>query len=740
MTTRFRANYYSTDIFDLNRLLNNEQLSDKTIVERLQEMLSSQQLRSIIKRGIIAHCEAVEDYKLVITMNKALNNVSYNDSAPAAHRELQNCSIYHEVFAIQSLMCQIFTYLDVKSLCKAGYVNSQWLHDTHNDASVSYLRMNDMFRCEKKYVDNMFHDSYKFKECLSYETYYSTNMESYYYEFIPTFKNLNLFSNIQTIDMQFWWPLIIALDAKYLTHMQSIFEKIKHIQVIEPKWDTFEDDLRQFCLHKLYHNRDAWNKNIANGTARYGTLVENIIKKNSQHIESMVIQNENFKAASPIVEQLFGPRDTSDPQHQQQGEGSGVSSDGTVNKNSSNMLAISSCCGTVSNDLSIIRFDCLQKLCFKNVPFYLDTLNSGTLPNLKQLEIIGCRMNFAIEHLNKVLIYNQQTVTKIQSLFSRLTSMTFCGNYHLDPDKQDPKYCSVSAISLHFWLYVIFKNSICGTRMKLESLEFDLLSRYRYAQNVADATCGLLFENLKNLSLHLTGGGQSLEPTITMLKLILDTTIRNNDKNYNQGSLFDGTDIDCCNQNINNNTGNIYSIKLNTFSLQLTNIKNTHDLAFVCESVVAILNFNSLQSMSLYHQSKNCAITGDEVDALVQFYNDLVMNHYRTRKLCSLDLKLQFEMDNKTFKQFCDSVYKWWSSKIVTMYVKFTAKYQHRFTRIQEHLRQLLGKDADSDLVISQVKKKDRMKNEKLHQKEAKLYVELDENIKGYTTCDIQLV
>ena len=103
-------------------------------------------------------------------MKDDINNVvAAGTSSPGCIKTLTSeKSIYEEVFAIESLICLIFTYLDLKSLFNASNVNSQWLHDTNCKESISCLEIGDLFSY-KKVCKQLIDDEFV-QKCSEYDT------------------------------------------------------------------------------------------------------------------------------------------------------------------------------------------------------------------------------------------------------------------------------------------------------------------------------------------------------------------------------------------------------------------------------------------------------------------------------------------------------------------------------------------------------------------------------------------
>ena len=248
-------------------------------------------------------------------MKADINNaVAAGTSSPGCIKTLTiEKSIYEEVFAIESLICLIFTYLDLKSLFNASNVNSQWLHDTNCKESISCLEIGDLFSYKqvfKQLIDDEFVD-----ECCDYDVMGLIRAKhEYQFEFIPRFRNLCRFSNISKITMQYWWLVMASLNRKYFQQMEQLFQKIKHIRVIEPssRESNHHGDLSEYCKRTWNRKGDDGKSKFDTGTKIYVELTSNIIKNNAQNIQVIEVEglgepdDDGVNNISSVVEKMFG--------------------------------------------------------------------------------------------------------------------------------------------------------------------------------------------------------------------------------------------------------------------------------------------------------------------------------------------------------------------------------------------------------------------------------------------------
>ena len=328
------------------------------------------------------------------------------------------------------------------------------------------------------------------------------------FDFFLRFKNLTRFSNIKTFNLYYWWQVMVILDEKYFVQMQTLFQKIKHIGVIEPKWDTFGYDLRTFCTRSEYRKA-----NFSNAQNRYVELASNIIKNNSHNVESIKFERDEFKASILVAKTLIQIIPMVRIIRMIKNQKPMVIYINDNNATTANQSQIPLSQNKLKKNINCVRsFENLQKISFVKIPFQLDNFNRCTLPNVN---IIECDMKFAVDYLNKKLMQDVETIQHYQDLLKGLTKMVFIDNYYCDSSIGFGyrKRRSWIPILLHFLLWIVFKNGLNYTKIKLKTVTLYLKKNSATdAQKITgcdlysvDASYPLSFENLRNLSIVMDG-------------------------------------------------------------------------------------------------------------------------------------------------------------------------------------------------------------------------------------------
>ena len=143
----------------------------------MQASLQSGEFREIIRRGIISHCKDKNSIKIVqsICNNISKMNINLipnsNDKLSSSH-QISNSSgdVYHKTLSIQSIICKVFSYLDVKSCCRCSRVNTQWLYDSYQPSSIYKIDLDKLFIIDPKYSNSRPNNLSRFKNIESLQT------------------------------------------------------------------------------------------------------------------------------------------------------------------------------------------------------------------------------------------------------------------------------------------------------------------------------------------------------------------------------------------------------------------------------------------------------------------------------------------------------------------------------------------------------------------------------------------
>ena len=103
-----------------------------------------------------------------------------------------------------------------------------------------------------------------------------------------------------------------SLNKKYFQQMERLFQKFKHICVIEPssQESNHHGDLSEYC-RRTWNRKDDKSK-FDTGTKIYVELTSNIIKNNAQNIQVIEVEglgepdDDGVNNISSVVEKMFG--------------------------------------------------------------------------------------------------------------------------------------------------------------------------------------------------------------------------------------------------------------------------------------------------------------------------------------------------------------------------------------------------------------------------------------------------
>ena len=137
--------------------------------------------------------------------------------------------------SVQSILCKIFQFLDLKSLLKCDLVNKQWLNDARQPASVYHLNMDDIFNRLSPAASTI--KGLKPGEC-DYN--------------VP--QDLTRFKNVESVS--FCKLLTYSYNRKIIKFCESNFSRLQKIKKIAIRVDLL--------LYAHDHPRHAWKKILRN--------------------------------------------------------------------------------------------------------------------------------------------------------------------------------------------------------------------------------------------------------------------------------------------------------------------------------------------------------------------------------------------------------------------------------------------------------------------------------------------
>ena len=271
------------------RLVNDDSLTDEEILKAFQAKLTSKQLRTVLANGIHELYNTSENVTKVLdplyqelnktkqakSKSKSLDNngeIKQNDSpndAPNNESNDSNDSLklraLDTALGIDLIMCRILSFLDFQSLIKCSLINSNWLENTFQNASIYNLNLGSLYNY-KKLVLNM--QPWNYFEKLNKEGQSKCEDEEK--------KLLLRFRNVLSLTMQRWPGGSLI---QYFENLKK-FKKLRQLFIVQP---------------------------IANGIPRldvtsqeYRRIILGIIKTNAYNLNTLSIApfySETFNAA-----------------------------------------------------------------------------------------------------------------------------------------------------------------------------------------------------------------------------------------------------------------------------------------------------------------------------------------------------------------------------------------------------------------------------------------------------------
>ena len=123
---------------------NFEKTNDFSLICKIQQSIKQDLHLRCHKNENTHKKQNKEKYHIVTTDNsKNVTNILQEPKANNKSR-LLFVNSHCKVFGIQSLMCNIFQYLNFESLLHCHLVNKQWFYDSYHPSSVYHLCMNDL--------------------------------------------------------------------------------------------------------------------------------------------------------------------------------------------------------------------------------------------------------------------------------------------------------------------------------------------------------------------------------------------------------------------------------------------------------------------------------------------------------------------------------------------------------------------------------------------------------------------
>ena len=146
-------------LFSTLTWIQHKNTTTSSIFNVLNSSLSDNEFRDLIKYGITSYYTKRKNFKIVESIHNGINQFNTNQTKMNVNKsnntntDIQiamfningNTNACDQTFSIQSIVCKIFSYLDLVSLCKCSRVNMQWLYDSHHPSSIYHINIKALF-------------------------------------------------------------------------------------------------------------------------------------------------------------------------------------------------------------------------------------------------------------------------------------------------------------------------------------------------------------------------------------------------------------------------------------------------------------------------------------------------------------------------------------------------------------------------------------------------------------------
>lgn len=145
--------------FEIHRLLANVDVDIKKIFIKLQNTLTTKQLKTILSFGIrqcytdlSTHDTTIHDIHHALNSIEISTKPNANTSIPISsnNNRYDSTSSMKKVFEVDSLHCKMFEYLDFDSIKICSMINLQWLYISYDPRSCYYFNIRDHYSSNTK--------------------------------------------------------------------------------------------------------------------------------------------------------------------------------------------------------------------------------------------------------------------------------------------------------------------------------------------------------------------------------------------------------------------------------------------------------------------------------------------------------------------------------------------------------------------------------------------------------------
>ena len=218
-------NYNFLEIFQSLRFIKDESIP-RSIIQRSLESLSSDQFRSIISLGVAAHFSKTKDFDVISTLHGNLKqDASINVARDNNNTDGRNANINTiKVFSIEDLVCNIFQYLNLKSLIQCRNVNVNWLYCSYNPSSIYRLNISELCKNVRIETDRR---RYRERELREYQLRASSYKHSHgTWQYFYHGCNILDYKNVSRIKLREWDKTV----HYYFQHLAK-FNNIREIEI-----------------------------------------------------------------------------------------------------------------------------------------------------------------------------------------------------------------------------------------------------------------------------------------------------------------------------------------------------------------------------------------------------------------------------------------------------------------------------------------------------------------------------
>ena len=392
-TSNSNSRYNLLHHVEVNHAIKNPNNSIDDIFDVLKSTISEKQIRQIIYHWINSQFKESNNFQILSKFHQKLKEnqlatIQMNNNNNNSNNNRKNKKTGHarKVFEIQSLLCTIFSYLDLQSWVECSQVNLQWLFDSHHPTSLTHIDTNDLCSDIKDGNANIFGIG-----------------------FVNT-SNFNCNINDK--------ELIMKHNINKLTHTQSL-----KVSCWPRQCDQYFKNLKKFLnISKL-----ELDTNERENVAMLMNTIKTIAKNNKDKIKKLTLSPYNSldESCSPckILESVFLP-------HLEVLILNGIDIQGLfLTGTALNLNVLSSNCNSNRNRNSYSNFNNLQHIkmddSYLGIQFWCDMADDRiNLSNITNMSFTRCKID---KNDKNIELIESNYIPKIAQKLNNLTHFTYTG-------------------------------------------------------------------------------------------------------------------------------------------------------------------------------------------------------------------------------------------------------------------------------------------------------------------------